>query len=122
MVVGTGIDDNTCVLGVPLETAVGVDIRNVKTEVSEALAIGDMVLIERVGVGVDITREGIVIVLEDTVSCGVGVAVGVLEIVERVGVGVAITREGIGIELEEEMNIVNCGVGVDMGVLDVSGI
>ena len=96
MVVGTGVDDNTCVLGVTLETAVGVDIRNVEAGVSEALAIGDMVLIERVGVGVDITRAGM------------GVAVGVLELVERVGVGVAITREDIGIELEEEMNIVNC--------------
>ena len=76
---GIGVDDNTGVLGVTLETAVGVDTRNAEAGVSEALAIGDMELIERVGIGVDVTREGIVIKLEDTLSCGVGVAVGVLD-------------------------------------------
>ena len=123
MVDGIGVDDNTCVLGVTLETAVGVDMRNVDMEVSKGLVIGDMkLIIVRVGVGVDITSEGIDIELEDIVSCGVGVDMGVLELVERVGIGVDITKEGIGIELEEEMNIVKCGVGVDMAVLDVSGI
>ena len=76
---GIGVDDNTCVLGVTLKIAVGVDIRNVETRVSETLVIGDMELIERVGVGVDVTRGGIAIKLEDIVSCGVGVAVGVLD-------------------------------------------
>lgn len=79
--IGIGVDENTGV-DMMLETAVGADVRNVDMEVSEELAIADMELTARDGVGVDITRDGILIELEgetNIVGCGVGVTVGVLD-------------------------------------------
>lgn len=79
---GIGADGNNGV-GVILETATGVDVGNIAMEVSEALMIADTELIlERGGVGVDITREGIVTGLEgevNVVSCVMEVDVGVLD-------------------------------------------
>jgi hypothetical protein len=79
-VVGIGVGDNAGV-GVTLETAIGVDMRSVDMEVSKELKTADMELIARDGVGVDVTREGIILELEgeaNVVGCGVGVTVGVL--------------------------------------------
>lgn len=81
VVVGIGVDENTGV-DMTLETAVGADVRNVDMEVSKELKIADVELIARDGVGVDITRDGIVIELEgeaNVVGCGVGVTIGVLD-------------------------------------------
>ena len=81
VVIGIGVDENTGV-DMTLETAVGADVRNVDMEVSKELKIADVELIARDGVGVDITRDGIVIELEEkanVVGCGVGVTIGVLD-------------------------------------------